>query len=178
MTRYPMYTNRGGWNRAILPGIILAGLSGMLFAGCGAESALPQIGTSQIHFMDGEQFSISSREACAGRTDYISNSLRPDGGLFSLSCIGGKCVSVQLVYDKQGIDRPAALNAVKHMLPSDAPGTSEHDARELSCKVPNPTEFFYYGNTYRAEFGYDKSGSKVMWVNAWCDEDGRNAPSL
>jgi hypothetical protein len=104
-----------------------------------------------------------------GKTQYLSRTYDKKGGQYVAQCKGGKCFVLQTLYVTTPIPKEDALEALKNLLPGDAPPQSRVDDSQIkSDKVKAPGEIYEYGDKYTGILQYtDKTGAKVSVVSAF-----------
>ena len=104
-----------------------------------------------------------------GKTQYLSRTYDKKGGQYMSQCKDGKCFVLQTLYINTPIPKEDALEALKNLLPGDAPPQSKVDDSQLkSDKFKAPGEIYEYGDKYTGILQYtDKTGAKVSTVSAF-----------
>ncbi len=131
-----------------------------------------KVGMPEATFKDATITFVVDPKAAAtvgGRTQYLSRTYDKKGGQYVAQCKGGKCFVLQTLYITTPIPKEDALEALKNLLPGDAPPQSKVDDSQMkSDKVKTPGEIYEYADKYTGILTYtDKSGGKVSTVSAF-----------
>jgi hypothetical protein len=131
-----------------------------------------KVGMPEATFKDATiTFVVDPKPAAtaAGRTQYLSRTYDKKGGQYVAQCKGGKCFVLQTLYATTPIPKEDALEALKVLLPADAPPQSKVDDSQMkSDKVKTPGEIYEFGDKYTGILTYtDKTGTKVSQVSAF-----------
>ncbi len=131
-----------------------------------------KVGMPEATFKDATiTFVVDPKPAAstAGRTQYLSRTYDKKGGQYVAQCKGDKCFVLQTLYITTPIPKEDALEALKNLLPADAPPQSKVDDSQMkSDKVKTPGEIYEYGDKYTGILNYtDKTGTKVNTVSAF-----------
>ncbi|CAN5734168.1 hypothetical protein BH10CYA1_BH10CYA1_34050 [soil metagenome] len=131
-----------------------------------------KVGMPEATFKDATITFVVDPKAAAtvgGRTQYLSRTYDKKGGQYVAQCKDGKCFVLQTLYITTPIPKEDALEALKNLLPGDAPTQSKIDDSQIKAdKVKTPGEIYEYGDKYTGILQYtDKTGAKVSTVSAF-----------
>lgn len=105
------------------------------------------------------------------RVQYNSKANDQWGGMYFTFCRSGKCFGVEVAYPEAGVSRQDALAVVSRILQDIPVKLTEHDDEDLRAgDAKKPGEFFYYGDSVRAELAYKPGADrKVSRVSVWLE---------
>lgn len=132
-----------------------------------------KVGMPEATFKDATiTFVVDPKSAATvgGRTQYLSRTYDKKGGQYVAQCKDGKCFALQTLYITTPIPKEDALEALKNLLPGDAPPQSKVDDSQMkSNKVKSPGEIYEYGDKYTGILQYTdaKDGAKVSTVTVY-----------
>jgi hypothetical protein len=134
-----------------------------------------RLGVSQTSLERSPEFALLTDDFDTAEKGYGTLKPDSDGAGVIARCRDGDCISIQVVFGDRPVSRDVAMRRLRQLFPPNVQLVEHDDSELVNDRCPEPTEFFYFLDDYKAEIAYSKSERhKAVWVNVWYDRQHRD----